>query len=76
MTDEPQDIPEVKRITVHPGDVLLVESDRHLAVEETDAIVERLQRVLPGNKVMVLGPGLTVSVVEPDEGLSRIEVIP
>jgi hypothetical protein len=61
VDDEP--IGEVKRMTLAPGDSILVEVDRRLSDWEADRISTGVQRIFPGHQVLVVPPSITVSVV-------------
>lgn len=63
-------LPEVTRITVarpQPGDVIVMERDKTMKAwtpEQVDAVRDALQRVWPGQTVVVLPPGCSLKMVE------------
>jgi len=60
---EPDAIPDVQRIRLRPGDVLVLSYDRMLSYPEQERVVEKMKSVFPNNRTLVLGGGITLAVV-------------
>lgn len=61
--EEYDEIPELHRITLRPGDVLVCECRSRLSAQETDELMDVLQSVCPDNRVLVLDDGIRLKVL-------------
>lgn len=57
------EITEVKRLTIRPGDRLVVRLDRQPDMAEADEITGRVRALLGGVPVLVLGPDADLEVI-------------
>lgn len=60
-------ITDIQRMSVRPGDVIVVRYDRPLRDDETDRASAWLKRQFPDNKIVVTGPSPEISVLGPDD---------
>lgn len=54
---------EVAKLTLAPGDVLVVQSEKILSFDICERIRHLIEPMLPGNKVLVISPQLEMSVL-------------
>ena len=62
-------LPEVTRISVArmgPADVIVVEAPMRLSAAQVEAMTERLTKVWPDRRIVILGQGMTLKVVKSD----------
>jgi hypothetical protein len=60
-------LPRVRILSVRPGDVLVLKTDRALSEEETHLAREILQREFPGHRGIILDDGAELEVVRAEE---------
>lgn len=60
---------EVSKLSLKPGDILVLKSDRNLPQHDIDSIGEHMMRIVPdGVKCAVLEPGFEFQIIEsPDK---------
>jgi phage terminase large subunit-like protein len=64
-----QEITRVQALTVQPGDIVFFETDERFSETAYARLIDQLQKVLPGQKIVVLDGGLKIeSVLHPDGG--------
>ena len=63
------EIPDVQRLRLEPGDVLVVIYNQPIHVAEKERIVETIKQVLPNNRALVFerGEGIRLAVLGPGE---------
>jgi hypothetical protein len=57
------DLIEVERLTLEPGDTLVLKCSRLLTAAEFDAIGEQFKANLPGTKVLILEGSVDLAVL-------------
>lgn len=68
-------LPDLSRVALAPGDVLLVRCDRVIDRYDAHSIEQLLRNYFPGNEIAVLGPGLELAIVQPTDR-ERVEAVP
>lgn len=63
LDDEP--LGEVKRMSVQPDDVIVVECNRRVTAEEAARVKELIGSCLKGNAVLVVGDDARIVIVRP-----------
>jgi hypothetical protein len=58
------EIEEARRVSLNPGDVLIVQLAHIPEAEQTEEMIAWFTAAFPQNKVIMLDPGATVSVYE------------
>jgi len=66
-------LPDLSRVALEPGDVLLVRTQRSISMQDAHDIRERLRMHFPDNDAVVLGPGVELAVVRPLERAGAAE---
>lgn len=61
------DVAEVERLTLNPGDMLVLKSPIRLSNDERAQLAEQLRLLLPDTKVIALEAGLDISVLRVGE---------
>jgi predicted protein tyrosine phosphatase len=61
-------ITEITKIKVEPGDVVVVKSAKFMQQKHADTLKQRIGDLLPGAKVIVLDPDVSISVMQPPAG--------
>ena len=70
IDDDGQVIAEGHMLTLEPGDVICVSSERKLNMAEKEHIVMRLEGLFPNNKIVVMDEGAELTVLrQPVEAL-------
>lgn len=60
------DVVDVRRVALHPGDVVVARTaGPYITAEQAHSIRDLLRQTFPGHEVLVLGPGVDIDVVEP-----------
>lgn len=59
---------EIARLEMKPGDVLVVRPQRPVPAEAAMRIQSYVARALPNTKILVIDPGMELSVVTKAEG--------
>lgn len=55
----------IKKVTVNPGEVLVIRPDRVLSQQERIIVRDAVKAIFDqGNRVMVLEPGMSIEVIE------------
>lgn len=54
---------EVQRLTLNPGDVVVISTDERITQELAEAIRKKASLKFPGHEVLVLSAGLRIGVV-------------
>ncbi len=67
---EPITIEDVKRLDVHPGDVLLVTLPHAMNAQMADAARAQFAAALPGVKVILKAPDIAVEVVSAEHQIA------
>ena len=74
VDDDPQTA-EVKRLSIRPGDRLVVKLDHEASDDEADRIKASVKQAFASTgyvpPVLLLGPGAEIGVIGPEPGLSR-----
>lgn len=59
-------IEDIKRLTLEPGDVIVLRTDYDLDQDEIDALIATIKEALPEDtRVIALGGGVTLDVIAP-----------
>ena len=58
-----REIRDVQRISVKPGDVIVVRYDLHLAPGELEKVLREMARVFPHNNALVMDQGPSIVVL-------------
>lgn len=61
---KPELVGEVKRLSVRPGDHLVLNASERLTSEVVERIRGQFEGLFPGTKLIVLSPGMELSVAE------------
>lgn len=59
---------EVRRLTLRPGDVAVIEFPRHLSPAQAERIRSVWREKFPGTEALVLDGGAKLTIVEPFDG--------
>jgi len=54
----------ISRAELKPSDIIVVECEGSISCETAERLKEQLTKVWPGQKILVLGDGLKLKVVE------------
>jgi hypothetical protein len=57
----------IERLIIEPGDVLVLSSPDHMTALQLARIRDRMLHEFAGHRVLVLGDGLTITPVKPDQ---------
>ena len=58
------ELSEVERLSMKPGDVLVLTVPHHISCETSDRLRTYVEDAVPGHRVLVLSEGLTIKVAE------------
>lgn len=64
MTDEIRFVGDMQKVTLKPGDVLVVTCSHPLTDNNAEYLRKYIAESFPGHKCLVLGDGLKLGVVE------------
>src|SRR2546428_6476703 len=67
-------IEDVKRLTLNPGDVLVVHIPFQAEVGTLRDMARQMEAFLPGNKVLVIAQGVELEVVGPESDAEQAAV--
>lgn len=64
MTDEIRFLGDLQRLELKDGDILVLTTPLHLPPESVRRLRASVEALIPGHKVVVLGDGLKLGVLE------------